>query len=49
MSRFPNRSPPGKKSIPKSPISSRTLLNEDNTDAMVSETPHLSLRYGLVG
>jgi len=28
---------------------SRTLLNEDDTDAVVSETPHLSLRYGLVG
>jgi hypothetical protein len=26
---------------------SRTLLNEDGTDAVVSETPHLSLQMGL--
>jgi hypothetical protein len=44
---FPNRSPPGKKAIPKSPMPSRR--NEDDTDAVVSETPHLSLRYKLVG
>jgi hypothetical protein len=34
---------------PQIPIPSRTLLNEDDSDAVVSETPHLSLRYGLVG
>jgi hypothetical protein len=28
---------------------SRPRLNEADTDAMVSETPHLSLRYKLVG
>jgi hypothetical protein len=30
---FPDRSPPGKKAIPKSPMPSRTRLNEDDTDA----------------
>ena len=34
---------------PKSPMPSRPLRNEDDTDAVVSETPHLSLRYKLVG
>ena len=28
---------------------SRPLRNEDDTDAVVSETPHLSLRYGIGG
>jgi hypothetical protein len=28
---------------------SRPRLNEDDTDAVGSETPHLSLRYELVG
>jgi hypothetical protein len=30
---FPNRSPPGKKAIPKSPMPSRPLLSEDDIDA----------------
>jgi phage recombination protein Bet len=46
---FPNRLPPGKKAIPQSPMTSRPRRNKDDTDAMVSETPHLSLRYKLVG
>ena len=41
--------PLGKNAIAKFPIPSRTLLKEDDADAVDSETPHLSLRYGLVG
>ncbi len=45
---FPNRSPPGKKAIPKSPMPPCPRRNEDDTDAVDSETSHLSLRYKLV-
>ena len=37
------------KTIPKSPTRPLTPPNEEHTDAVVSETPHLSLRHGLVG
>ena len=42
----PSTSTSGKKAIT---MSSRTLLNEDDADAVVLQTPHLYLRYRLGG
>jgi RecT family len=39
----------GKKTIPKSPMPPCPHQNEDDADAVVSETLRLSLRYKLVG